>query len=106
MISSTLAVRTVICVQLGHHVAHLSLKGSTAAGSLRVFPVSREEPVMRLRLAVCLGCLLFVAASVSAAPGNRSPDGVWVEVDPAALGEVRQPLPTEFHAYRLDLDAM
>lgn len=61
---------------------------------------------MRLRLAVCLGCLLFVAASVSAAPGNRSPDGVWVEVDPAALGEVRQPLPTEFHAYRLDLDAM
>ncbi len=61
---------------------------------------------MRLRLAVCLGFLLSAVASVSAIPGDRSPDGVWVEVDRAALGEVRQPLPTEFRAYRLNLEAL
>ena len=60
---------------------------------------------MRLRLAVCLGYALFTV-SVSAAPGDRSPDGVWIEVDRAALGEVRQPLPTEFRAYRVNLDAL
>ena len=61
---------------------------------------------MSPRLAACLGFLLFTVASVSAVPGDRSPDGVWVEVDRAALGEVRQPLPTEFRAYRLNLDAL
>ena len=68
---------------------------------------------MRLRLAACLGFalltvtfLLSTSTSVSAAPGNRSPDGVWVEVDRAALGDVRKPLPTEFRAYQLNLDAL
>ncbi len=61
---------------------------------------------MHLRLAVCLGFLLFAVASVSAIPGDRSPDGVWVEVDRAALGEVREPLPTAFRAYRVNLEAL
>src|ERR671912_1351750 len=60
---------------------------------------------MRLRLAVCLGFLLFTV-SVSAVPGDRSPDGVWMEVDRAALGDVGRPLPTEFRAYRLNLEAL
>lgn len=61
---------------------------------------------MRLSLAVCLGCLLCTAVHASAAPGNSSPDGVWLEVDRAALGDVKQPLPTDFHAYKLNLDAL
>ncbi|HEX2445319.1 MAG TPA: zinc-dependent metalloprotease family protein [Vicinamibacterales bacterium] len=39
-------------------------------------------------------------------PAIVRPDGVWVEVDRAALGEVRDPLPKEFRAYRLDLSAL
>src|SRR5262245_52845803 len=54
-----------------------------------------------------LGVLCVTAASTAvAAPGDRSPDGLWVEVDRAALGEVRYPMPTAFRAYRLDFDAL
>src|SRR5262249_49382231 len=54
-----------------------------------------------------IGALCVAAATtVVAAPGDGSPDGLWVEVDRTALGEVRYPLPTVFRAYRLNFDAL
>lgn len=41
--------------------------------------------------------------STSAAVGDRSPDNVWVEVDPSVLAGVTLPLPTEFRVYHADL---
>jgi hypothetical protein len=49
--------------------------------------------------AACVG-------SASAAVGDRSPDGVWVEVDRSVLANVTAPLPTEFRVYRVDLPAL
>lgn len=56
-------------------------------------------------------CLALCAAAASvapatAAPGDRSPDGIWIEVDRAALGDTTAPLPRVFRAYRLDFEAL
>jgi hypothetical protein len=52
-----------------------------------------------------VAALTFLAVTPSsfAAPGDRAPDGLWEEVDRAALGTVptTPPLPTAFRAYRL-----
>lgn len=48
----------------------------------------------------------FATPNVEAAPGDRSPDGLWVEVAPSALGTPATRLPRAFHAYTLNFDAL
>jgi hypothetical protein len=48
----------------------------------------------------------LAALPAQGAPGDRSPDGLWLEVDRTELGTVRDPLPTTFRAYRLDFAAI
>ncbi len=50
--------------------------------------------------------ILCVPGLAEAAPGDRSPDGLWLEVDRTALGDPLSPLPDEFRAYLLDFDAL
>lgn len=69
---------------------------------------NQEKGRLNARPLVVLGVVmsLLAVAPAKSAPGDTSPDGVWVEVDRTALGEVRDPLPTAFRAYRLNLAAL
>src|SRR5438093_16618 len=66
---------------------------------------SRVVPVRRLA-ALLVIVLAGTAPASLAAPGDRSRDGLWLEVDPDVLRGVVAPLPRAFHVYRLDFDAL
>lgn len=58
-----------------------------------------------------IGCAAILTAILyalpaAAAPGDRSSDGLWTEVDPSVLGDAGLPLPRAFRLYQLNVEAM
>jgi hypothetical protein len=63
----------------------------------------RPTFVEMFRVFVIIAIVAARIDSTSAAVGDRSDDGVWLEVDPSVLAGVTLPLPTEFRVYHADL---
>src|SRR5262249_44940987 len=61
---------------------------------------------LKVAATLMLSVVVFGPRPAAAKVGDRSPDGIWVEVDRSALSDVTAPLPTDFRVYRADLPAL